>query len=124
VVLTTHYLEEAEHLADRVVIVDHGRAIAAGHPSELVANPRLSHLHFTTAPDLDVGRLLARLPDGSTVVEVSPGSYQVVTQGLADALTPVTVWFTELGVSPTSINSERRTLEDVFLELTSEDHAP
>jgi ABC-2 type transport system ATP-binding protein len=121
VVLTTHYLEEAEHLADRVVIVDHGRAIAAGHPSELVAHPRLSRLHFTTSPALDVARLLARLPDGSTATEISPGSYEVVTQGLADALTPITAWFAELGVSPTSINSERRTLEDVFLELTSED---
>ena len=121
VVLTTHYLEEAEHLADRVVIVDHGRAIAAGHPSELVANPRLSRLHFTASPALDVASLLARLPDGSTAAEISPGSYEVVTQGLADALTPITAWFAELGVSPTSINSERRTLEDVFLELTSED---
>ena len=44
-----------------------------------------------------------------------------MTQGLAEALTPITAWFAELGVSPTSINSERRTLEDVFLELTSED---
>ena len=121
VVLTTHYLEEAEHLADHVVIVDHGRAIAAGHPSELVARPRLSRLHFTTSPALDVSSLLARLPRGSTATETSPGSYEVVTKGLADALTPITAWFSELGVSPTSINSERRTLEDVFLELTSED---
>ncbi|HEX5017370.1 MAG TPA: ABC transporter ATP-binding protein [Actinomycetes bacterium] len=125
VILTTHYLEEAEHLADHVVIVDQGRAIAAGPPAELVAGAQptsrsaRSRLQFTAVPALDVADLAERLPEGSGVRETSPGAYEVVTPGLADALTMVTAWFTARGVTPTSIHSERRTLEDVFLELTT-----
>ena len=67
VILTTHYLEEAEQLADHVVIVDHGRAIAAGRPQDLVATAASAALRFTTAPGLDISVLQGRLPPVSTV---------------------------------------------------------
>ncbi len=121
VLLTTHYLEEAEQLADHVVIVDHGKTIAAGRPSELVATPHMSRLRFTAPTALDLSNLVARLPTGSQASETSPGTYHVVTPGLADGLNLVTAWFSEQQITPTSINSEARTLEDVFLELTGED---
>lgn len=121
VVLTTHYLEEAEQLADHVVIIDAGRTIAAGKPSDLVATPHQAHVQFTASASLDLSRLIPALPDGSSVREVSPGTYAVLAAGLVDALAPLTQWFSAEGVTPTSINSEARTLEDVFLELTSEE---
>ena len=127
VLLTTHYLEEAEQLADHVVIVDHGRAIASGRPSELVAGSHSaqSRLRFTAVPALDLNELAARLPEGSEVREATPGVYEVVTPVLADALAIVMAWFASRGITPTSINSDSRTLEDVFLELTTseEDHS-
>ena len=125
VVLTTHYLEEAEHLADEVVIVDDGQVIAAGKPRDLVSiDGADSELTFTAAPGLDLTGLVQRLPDGSSALEVSRGTYLVSTPGLADALAVVSGWFTDSGTTPTSIASARRSLEDVFMELTSEDDRP
>lgn len=121
VILTTHYLEEAEQLADQVVIVDHGRAIAAGPPSELVAAVAASTLRFTTEPGLDVAMLLSRLPPASSVLESSPGTYLVTTTHLGDAVGVVSSWCIDNGVAPTSINSRQRTLEDVFLDLTGDE---
>ena len=124
VLLTTHYLDEAEQLADHVVIVDHGRAIAAGPPNDLVAHATRtsrSRLHFTAGAALDLSVLISALPAGSTAQEVSPGTYEVCAPRLTDALSGVSAWFTTAGVTPTSISSDRRTLEDVFLELTAED---
>ena len=125
VVLTTHYLEEAEHLADEVVIVDDGQVIAAGKPRDLVSiDGADSELTFTAAPGLDLTGLVQRLPDDSSAQEVSRGTYLVSTPGLADALAVVSGWFTDSGTTPTSIASARRSLEDVFMELTSEDDRP
>lgn len=124
VVLTTHYLEEAEQLADHVVIVDNGRTIAAGRPQDLVSNAATSALRITTDPGLDVTALQRRLPPVSTVVESTPGIYRITTPQLLDAITEVTAWCADAGAIPTSINSEERTLEDVFLDLTGEDLRP
>ncbi|MEO8106013.1 MAG: ABC transporter ATP-binding protein [Actinomycetes bacterium] len=123
VVLTTHYLEEAEQLADHVVIVDHGRAIASGHPRDLVAGST-GVLRFTAPPGLDLERLRQLMPGASTAVETSPGAYVVTTTELTEAMGRVSAWCVEVGVTPTSLRSEHRTLEDVFLELTGEELRP
>lgn len=124
VVLTTHYLEEAEQLADHVVIVDHGRTIASGRPQDLVATAASASLRFTTEPGLNLSLLQQRLPAVSTVAETTPGTYLVTTARLVDAISGLTSWCAENGVSPTSINSGRRTLEDVFLDLTGDELRP
>jgi ABC-2 type transport system ATP-binding protein len=124
VILTTHYLEEAEQLADHVVIVDHGRTIAAGRPQDLVASAASSALRFTTEAGLDVSGLQKRLPPASTAAETVPGTYVVTTPQLTDAIEQVSLWCADNGVSPTSINSEQRTLEDVFLDLTGGELRP
>jgi ABC-2 type transport system ATP-binding protein len=129
VILTTHYLDEAEQLADHVVIVDNGHTIAAGPSSDLIATTPTggtsggSRLHFTAGAALDLSELISALPAGSTAQEISPGTYEVCTPGLTDALSGVSAWSTTTGVTLTSISSDRRTLEDVFLELTAEDRA-
>ena len=119
IVLTTHAMEEAERLADHVVVIDHGRTIAAGAVTELSAGgtPRLT---FEASPGLPVDQLSAVLPAGATAREARPGHY--VVDGVADASTvaAVTAWCADRGVLPKRLDTEARSLEDVFLALTSD----
>jgi ABC-2 type transport system ATP-binding protein len=117
VVLATHAMEEAERLADHVVVIDEGRTVAAGAVADLAAGaaPRLT---FEAAPGLPVAQLSAALPAGTSAREPSPGHY--VVDGDVDARTvaAVTAWCAERGVLPSRLDTKRRSLEDVFLELT------
>ena len=117
VVLTTHYMEEAEELADEVVIVDRGRTIAQGPPAEL-GHGGADVLRFSGRPGLDLAALRAALPAGSEVTEPSPGSYRVTGEVDPRLLATVTAWCAQHGVLPDRITTRRHTLEDVFLELT------
>src|SRR5581483_10912693 len=76
-VLTTHFMDEAEHLADHVVIVDRGRAIASGTPTELCRGGAEGTLRFTGRPGLDLISLLNALPADSAALEPTPGSYRI-----------------------------------------------
>ena len=64
VVLTTHQLKEAEELADRIVIIDHGVAVAAGTPAELMRSGAEDQLRFTAPRRLDLSLLESALPEG------------------------------------------------------------
>jgi ABC-2 type transport system ATP-binding protein len=118
VVLTTHFMDEAERLADRVVVVDRGRVVAAGSPQELTTAGAQGSLRFQAPPGLDVAGLAAAVPAASRVDEVSPGRYVVL--GLVDArlLADVTAWCAARDVMPEGLAVGQRSLEDVFLELT------
>ncbi len=74
VLLTTHLMEEAEALADTVVIVDGGRAIASGSPSSTAEHAEDAQLRFRARPGLDTDLLAAALPEGYLVKESSPAS--------------------------------------------------
>ena len=117
VVLTTHLMEEAERLADEVVVVDHGRVVATGSPAELTrAEPVLS---FTARPGLPLTSLARALPSSAHVAETDPGRYTIsgVPPDPRIAAT-VTNWCVGHDVIPEGLGSVRRTLEDVFLDLT------
>ncbi|MFC9976450.1 ABC transporter ATP-binding protein [Spirillospora sp. NPDC127200] len=116
VVLTTHYMEEAERLADHVVIVDRGRLVAEGAPAELTGAER--QLRFRARPGLGLDELLAALPDGSAAKESPAGHYLVEGDVRPELLATVTAWCASHGVLAEDLRIERRTLEDVFLELT------
>ncbi|KJY43354.1 ABC transporter [Streptomyces sp. NRRL B-1568] len=118
VVLTTHYMDEAEQLADDVAIVDGGKVIAQGTPEELCRGGAENSLRFTGRAGLDVASLLKALPDGSAAVELTPGAYRVNGTIDPQLLATVTSWCAQHGVMPDRITVERHTLEDVFLELT------
>jgi len=118
VILTTHYMEEAERLADRVVIVDNGNLVAQGSPAELTGTA--GQLRFRADAGLDVEGLLAALPAGTAAKESPAGHYMIEVH---DRVSPrliaaVTAWCAEHGVLAQSLRIESRTLEDVFLELT------
>ncbi|HEY2428454.1 MAG TPA: ABC transporter ATP-binding protein [Acidimicrobiales bacterium] len=116
VVLTTHELEEASRLADRVVIVDRGRAVAAGTPAELAASGGGSDIKFGAPAGIEVAALAARL--AAAVVEVQPGEYRVDGAGTPERVAALTAWLAERGLPLADLRAGRQTLEDVFLRLT------
>ncbi len=119
VILTTHFMDEAEQLADHVVIIDHGQAVAAGSPAKLTGSA--GQLRFRAEPGLDTDSLLAALPPGSAAKESPAGHYLIEVPGgtiKPALLAAVTAWCADRSVLPSSLRIESRTLEDVFLELT------
>jgi ABC-2 type transport system ATP-binding protein len=118
VILTTHYMEEAERLADQVAVVDHGTLVAAGTPEQLTGTA--GQLRFRAEPGLDTDSLLAALPPDSAAKESPAGFYVVEVHDRVDPqlVAAVTAWCAEHGVLAQSLRIESRTLEDVFLELT------
>ena len=122
VLLTTHLMEEAEALADHVVIVDHGTVVASGSPSQLTEDrPDQQRLRFRTRTGLDLAPLTAALPEGCRVVEAAPGSYLVNGKVDPQVLSTVTAWCAQHGVLAEEMRVGRRSLEDVFLDLTGRD---
>ncbi|RRR39824.1 ABC transporter ATP-binding protein [Mycolicibacter terrae] len=118
VVLTTHHLREAEELADRLLIIDHGTAVAAGTPAELTRSGAQGQVRFTAPPRLDLSLLTTALPEGYRASEVQPGEYLVEGPVDPQVLATVTAWCARLDVLATQLRVEQRSLEDVFLELT------
>lgn len=118
VVLTTHDLEEAEGLADRIVIVDAGRVVADGTPDELLSAESADHFSFRAETGLDcVGLGIAiDVP----VSEVRPGHYRVATRPTPAAVAAVTNWLAAQGQLLGDLRAGRQRLDDVFLRLTTE----
>ncbi|WP_431783955.1 ABC transporter ATP-binding protein [Streptomyces chumphonensis] len=120
-VLTTHHMDEAEELADAVAIVDAGRVVAHGSPEELCRGGAENTLRFSGRPGLDLASLLKALPPRTGAVEVAPGAYRLHGTVDPQLIATVTSWCAQNGVLPDRIAVERRTLEDVFLELTGKE---
>ena len=121
VLLTTHLMDEAEELADHLVIIDHGRIVASGTPAEVTAHGAAGQLRFAAPPHLDLDLLRRALPEGFAPKETSPGSYLVEGEINPQVLATVTAWCARVNVLATDIRIDQRRLEDVFLELTGRD---
>jgi ABC-2 type transport system ATP-binding protein len=117
VLLTTHDMEEAERLADEVVIIDHGEVVAAGAPAALVRQGG-GDLHFAAPSGLDVAALGAVL--GAAVEETGPGEYRVAVEPAPSVVAALTAWLAERDVPLGDLRAGRKRLEDVFLRLTTE----
>ena len=118
VVLTTHFMDEAESLSDLVHIVDAGRVIASGTPAELAGAGAQGTIRLSARPGLDVVSLMQALPTGTKAEEVAAGRYVVSGDVDADLLAAVTSWCAREGALAESVQVERQTLEDRFLDLT------
>lgn len=121
VLLTTHLMDEAEQLADQLVIIDHGSIVAAGTPSEVTSRGAEGQLRLTAPAGLDVGVLATRLPDTFRVRESAPGTYLVEGPMDPGVVAVVATWCADLGAMINDIRVDQRSLEDVFLELTGRD---
>jgi len=121
VVLTTHQLNEAEELADQIVIIDGGAPVASGTPAELMRSGAEDQLRFTAPPRLDLSLLVAALPEGYRAAEGAPGEYLVEGKIDPQVLATVTSWCARLNILTTDLRVENRSLEDVFLDLTGKE---
>jgi len=119
VVLTTHLLDEAEELADHVVIIDAGIVVAAGTPRDLTAGAG-DELRFEAPAGLPLGDLTARLGSGATAAEPSPGRYVVTGSITPDMIATVTAWCAERDVMANRLTTGAGTLEAAFLALTED----
>jgi len=117
VLLTTHYLEEAEVLCDRVAIMDHGRILEEGTVDELVSRRFKERAVRFDAIDGLPDDELAAMP-GVTSVKHEGGDVLVYTRDVAATIGAVLGAAESLGVEPANLGVRRATLEDVFLDLT------
>jgi ABC-2 type transport system ATP-binding protein len=131
VLLTTHYLDEAERLADRIAVVDAGRLVALDSPAALMARAGGPALRFSAPPGLDTAALGAALAAGGRagssngaggarpeVREVEPGRYAVAGAPSPVLVARLTAWLAAREAQLTELSVGRRSLEDVYLELT------
>ena len=119
VFLTTHYLDEADVLCDRVFIIDHGKIVAEGTPDEL--KRRVSGDVVTLMVSGETGRaaeLLARQPVVRDVTASDDGALRLSVFHGAEALPSLLRVLGDAGITMTSINLSRPTLDDVFLTMT------
>jgi ABC-2 type transport system ATP-binding protein len=117
IVLTTHYMEEAEVLCDRVAVMDHGRIIAADSPLALIQSlGDIATIRARIDRDLDVS-LLASLP-GATGAEIRDGQLTLQTGDVPVTLMGLLQLAESRRIRLENLASDRATLEDVFLSFT------
>jgi len=121
VLLTTHYMEEAARLCDRVAIVDHGKVIALGSPRELIAALGAEHVvEFAVAEAAEAALadgLLASLPSVEGVAR-DGGSYRLTVREVHRAVPALLAALAQRGIDPTHLTTHHATLEDVFMQMT------
>jgi ABC-2 type transport system ATP-binding protein len=118
-VLTTQYLEEADHLANEIVVVDKGKVIAAGTPTQLKDQAGRASVVVTLTNAADLGRAADLMRPFSPEVHVEPGSRRLTAQagGLGD-MTRIAAVFERSGIELDDLGLARPSLDDVFLHLT------
>jgi ABC-2 type transport system ATP-binding protein len=120
--LTTHYMDEAQHLADRVAILAHGRIVARGRPDELGgATNQATAIRFKMPEGVTVDQLRGA---AQAAVEVSGSEATVQSEDPQDTLYRLLSWADREGRKLEALEVQRPSLEDVFLQLTRSADAP
>jgi ABC-2 type transport system ATP-binding protein len=120
VILTTHELDEAERLADDVVIIDRGRMLAQGSPGALASGAADGAIRFTTQPGLDTAALAATLGPGATLGEVRPGSYRLGPPdgtSTPEVIATLAGWLADRDLALGDLRTGR-SLEEAYLAIT------
>ena len=117
VFLTTHYMDEAQALADRVAIIARGEIVALGAPDDLIARDHVTTISFR---DLEAG---PPLPEVAGTVNRAIGAVHIETREPTAALFALTRWAIEAGRELEDLRVARPTLEEVYLELTRDSEA-
>ena len=117
VLLTTHLMDEAERLADRIAIIDHGRLVALDTPAGLTGVQNAAVVRFIAPAGLDCAQLAA-LPSAHKAEEIRPGSYLIETDATPALIAELTAWLRDQHVTLTELRVGHGSLEDLFLRLT------
>jgi ABC-2 type transport system ATP-binding protein len=118
VFLTTHYIEEAERLCDRVAIIDHGTIIALDTPKRLMAATEIEHrIRFVAEGELHLTQL-ETLPGVTQAVSDGPGEYSLFARQVQPAVKALMDLSETGGFTLRGLTVEGATLEDVFIHLT------
>ena len=117
VLLTTHYMDEAERLCDRIAIVDHGKVIALGTPAELIRSLHAADVvELLSAPELPEDEL-RRLPGVSDVHRRGP-NWALAVHSVTESVPPLLAAVEKAGARLAHLSTHRATLEDLFVALT------
>ncbi len=121
ILLTTQYLDEADHLADRIAVIDHGRVVAEGTSRELKAAVGKATLHLQLADDKDTAEAI-RITETVLNVRASPPEPTLVTapMGDPDRVTDLLVALRQAKIHLANVSMEEPTLDEVFLALTGD----
>ncbi len=120
ILLTTHYLDEAEHLADRVVVIDHGRILAQGTPEALAAAAGAATVISFRMPS---GLQVSDLPGVGRECRVAGSVVEVRTDTPTADVATLATWASGRGVELEALALARPSLEDVYLDLVGEPDA-
>ena len=121
VVLTTHAMDEAEALADRVGVMDAGRVVAIGTPGELRSAQPRADTQFSARPGLATQDLAQALGlDASAIRETRAGEYEIDAAPTADLVADLTAWLRDRDVVLGDLRAGTSSLEEVYLRLTRE----
>ena len=124
VLLTTHAMDEAEQLCDRVAIIAGGKLAALGSPAELTRGKPRDEIWFAAAPGVDtIGLAKALDLETDDVVEDRPGEYLVRAAGTPARVAELACFLRDHDVTLVALQSGRRSLEEVFLQLTAEERS-
>lgn len=117
VLLTTHYMDEAERLCDRIAIIDHGKRIALGTPTELIAAlPAANVIEFAADPMPDHSEVVA-LPGVHSAIRRGP-NWSLTVDSLVSAVPAVLAFLESRSAKLSNLSTHRATLEDLFVSLT------
>ena len=116
VLLTTHDLDEAERLSDRILIIDHGKLIADGSPEQLMSGGEPAAIRFGGPASLDTSALATYMK--ATVESTQPGEFTVACAPTPANVAALTAWLAAHNHSLADLRAGRQSLEDVFLRLT------
>ncbi|MBZ0113274.1 MAG: ABC transporter ATP-binding protein [Thermoanaerobaculia bacterium] len=120
VLLTTHYMEEASRLCDRVAVIDRGRRLAQGTPTQLIASLGAEHVvELETTGDANGGieaSLFEDLPGVESVARID-GAWRLTVREIAPLLAPLLALLAGRGLEASRLATHHATLEDVFLAL-------
>jgi ABC-2 type transport system ATP-binding protein len=117
ILLTTHFMDEAERLADRVAIIDHGHLVALDTPSGLTGAQNTTVVRFVAPSGLDCTQL-STLQSARSAEEIRPGSYLIETDEAAQLIAELTTWLRDKHITLSELRVGHGSLEDLFLRLT------